>query len=279
MYSRFCRLEFSGWTGKIYFGLVTDLDQTHNSGGVKEVTWLVTWKSGAVQVTTDFVAFDFPDYQYLHDVLIIRVTKSLHQSPNVDWCWGLWSELPQARKEAGTLQLRSPRERGMMKGHRSWDSCYCAVMLEDGDDRWWCCRRPFGVGVEPIWQGCTGIVIRLSTPGPRTAVGSAGQAECLEQHTQRHVQPWCRYQTRPCGPSLPLWPIIIQTLVWSQLGLKNPAWFWTWIPDLHYDQMLQGPGLVVTRGDNFSGIWPVLISSITVAHCQGHGRVNFNGVL
>ena len=38
-----------GWVGAPRcFGLVTNLDQTHNSGGVEEVTWLVTWKPGAV---------------------------------------------------------------------------------------------------------------------------------------------------------------------------------------------------------------------------------------
>ena len=196
MYSHFCRQEFLGWMGggSTCFGLVIDLDQTHNSGGVEEVMWLVTWKSGAVQVTTDFVAFDFPAYQYLHDVSIIMVTKSLHQSPNVDWCWGLWSELPQARKEAGTLQLRSRQERGMMKGHRSWDSCYCAVMLEDGDDRWWCCGCPFGV--EPIWQGCTGVVIPLFAPGPGTAAPRAVLVRLSAwNNTHKDIQPWCGYES------------------------------------------------------------------------------------
>ena len=37
------------------------------------------------------------------------------------WCWRLWSEVSQVRKEAGTVRLRSPREHGM-KGHRNKDN-------------------------------------------------------------------------------------------------------------------------------------------------------------
>ena len=55
------------------------------------------------------------------------------------WCWGLWSELPQARKEVWTPRLRSPWEHGM-KGCRSWEIVfYYAMIDEDEDNKCWCC--------------------------------------------------------------------------------------------------------------------------------------------
>lgn len=122
----------------------------------------------------------------------------------------------------------------------------------------------------------------LSTPGPRTAGRAVLVRLSAWNNTHKDRQPWCRYETRPCGPSLPFWPIIIQTLVWRQSGLKNPAWFWTWIHDRSsyvMTTMLQGPGLVVTQGDNFSGVLPVLLLWPTVKVMGGWismGCCNYN---
>ena len=73
------------------------------------------------------------------------------------WHWGLWLELPQARKAAETPRLRSAREYGM-KGYRNWDFNYfwCSKMQ-------WSMRRTNGDVTEVRFS------LRLDTmTGPQT---------------------------------------------------------------------------------------------------------------
>ena len=63
----------------------------------------------------------------------------LHPSTNPPvWTlrhWRIWSELPQAREEGGTVRLRPPQEHGM-KGYSSWDFLFLIYAVIDEDENW-----------------------------------------------------------------------------------------------------------------------------------------------